>query len=134
MFNNQSCTVVSSFTKGGKMYVTLELDMGPTSTPQIPIYGGINLGDFRLEVSQEDDNIRLEFYYGSIKIAQWSIPIPNPCVDLGEQSFSVFGLKVKVKNIQVCVEGDHVCLRAGVYVKNPVTGKENKIGDIHVCS
>uniref|UniRef100_UPI0019689103 hypothetical protein n=1 Tax=Klebsiella pneumoniae TaxID=573 RepID=UPI0019689103 len=59
---------------------------------------------------------------------------PNPCVDLGEQSFSVFGLKVKVKNIQVCVEGDHVCLRAGVYVKNPVTGKENKIGDIHVCS
>ncbi len=135
MFNNPCCTVVSSFSKGDKMYVTLEFDMSSAST--IPLsneLAGIGLGNFKLEVDRGNGNMTLKFYYESIKIAEWSIPEPSGCVNLGEQSFSALGFTVKVKDIQVCIENDHVCLKAGVYVKNPFTGSYNKLGDLNLCS
>ncbi|WP_161515199.1 hypothetical protein [Priestia megaterium] len=128
MFNSPNCTVVSSFTKGDKMYITLELDLGgPTLVPE---RSSIELGDFKLDAEVSDGNTKLKLYYGNKQIAEWSIPKPEGCVSLPEVKFELF----KVKDIEICLEGTQVCLSAGVYIKNPFTGDYNKLDDIHVCS
>lgn len=131
MLIDPTCTIVSSFTRGNKMYVTIEMNLGEdTFAPLI----GIDIGDFKIEVNRNGGNLTLKLLYNDSKIAEWSIPFPEGCVNLGEKTFEILGIKVKIKDIEICLEGDQVCFKAGVYVKNPITGGYNKIGDINLCS
>ncbi|XAK57715.1 hypothetical protein AAHT66_03775 [Bacillus inaquosorum] len=136
MFNNQFCTIVSSFQRGNKYYVTLELDTSNVSSNNfIPTpESDIEIGNFRIEVNQTNGKYEISLYYGDYKIHTWTIDVPeNACVSLGDQSFTVFGLGVTIKNIQICLENGHVCLKGDVYVNIPIFG-ETFVDSINVCS
>ncbi|MBE0335567.1 hypothetical protein [Paenibacillus sp. 23TSA30-6] len=125
--------VVSSFERNGKIYVTLEID-GQESNETM-LRSGIKIGDFKIEVNRSGDQFIISLYYGSHKIKDWNISIPeNACVSLGDESFEILGFEIKLKNIQICLEGlNKVCFKAEVYIKVPIIG-ERKLGDINVCS
>lgn len=135
MFNNQNCTIVSSFTKENKAYVTIELDLNSFNIDKgVPKARDLSIGDFRIEVNKNNDDITIALYYGDLYIWKWSIRAPqNACVHLGDQSFDIFGFGASIKNIQVCLEGADVCFKATAYVDVPIIG-DQKIGDINLCA
>lgn len=133
MLNNPNCTVVSSFTRENKLYITLEIDLGTHES--VAFRSGVDIGNFRISVDKNENSITIALYYGDHLIKDWTIQVPdNACVHLEDQTFEIVGIKIKIKDIQVCLEGDKVCFHAGVYIKNPITGDYNKVGDINLCS
>lgn len=137
MLNNQSCTVVSSFIKENKVYVTLELDLNNSgvSTEKRGLQPrDLSIGDFRIDVNSNNGDLSISLFYGDTLITNWNIRVPeNACVNLGEQSFDILGFGVGVKNIQVCLKGSDVCFKASAFVSVPVLGDQH-IGDIDLCA
>ncbi|PEE81747.1 hypothetical protein [Bacillus toyonensis] len=128
-----NCTVLSTFTRGDKVYVTLELDLKDSNNIIGTTDPRISIGDFRIEATRNGANIKISFYYGNFHIGSWNVHLPeNVCINLGSVSFS-YGVGIKAKNIQVCLENGRVCLKAAIYVEAPIVG-EQKIDDIKICS
>ncbi|MDI3090369.1 hypothetical protein QJ133_04210 [Priestia megaterium] len=139
MLNNQNCTVVSSFIKENKVYVTLELDLfninnGVLTEKREFKPRDLSIGDFKIDVNSNNGNITISLHYGNLRLAEWSIQVPeNACVHLGDQSLDIFGFGASIKNIQVCLNGSDVCFKASAYVDVPIIG-DQKIGDIDLCA
>ncbi|PFK27797.1 hypothetical protein [Bacillus cereus] len=135
MLENQKCTVVSSFTKENKLYVTLELDLSSFNINERGITPrDLSIGDFRIDVNSNNGDLSISLFYGDTRITDWNIRVPDgTCINLGEQDFDIFGFGVGIKNIQVCLRGSDVCFKASAFVSVPILGDQH-IGDIDLCA
>ncbi|MED1104997.1 hypothetical protein [Bacillus paramycoides] len=139
MLNNS--TVLSSFMRGNKAYVTLEIDLSHNDLIRVthPWGGGISIGDFSIQVSQNRDTYTINLKYGDspipIKNLTVTISPGDVCGHIDDTPINIGPLTVMLKNIQACIDtsSGKLCLKAEVYLENvPVVG-EKYLGPLNVC-